>query len=207
MNVNAYSRKRAQSATIKRGYTKRGRSDIVIRKNFQRNYPESKIIYTSGSLDHSGGAVQDSCINPLVEGTGDDQMIGQQIRIKTLQLRYYSASGVYPYRVMVVVDRESHGTDLDEAKLFSSTTSVLTMRNHTYSKRFRVLFDDFVKPDNDNGGIGNKYLKVNIPVQYNAGTHVSSYDNIENGSMWIVSICENTSAQVHWHSQIKYIDN
>lgn len=202
-------RKRFPGLPIKQFKPNRPRSTYKAR---QIHNPESKVILTSGSLPFATNNYQAACINPSQQGADEGDFIGMQSLIKSVQVRYFASTGSDPVRVMVVVDKEHHGgyapTGLDWDKLMELKTSVLTLRNHNYSKRFKVIFDDYVQSFNGDGIAGEHYNKVNIPVQYDASGHVAyNWENIYNGAVYLAVICENSANTVHYHAQVKYIDN
>lgn len=83
-------------------------------------------------------------LNPIAQGTGEDQRIGRQIVAHSLQLKFtpqFSAGGNAYQKVkyMIYLHRETGGAPPDLSKVFTATNTFQTLPNLDYPKYGRIL--------------------------------------------------------------------
>jgi len=156
-------------------------------------------------------------LNGLVPDSTATGRIGRRVSIKSLYVRLAWAAGAAstgsaPLRVLIVYDKQANAaapavTDVVTTDAFTS------MNNISNRDRFVTLCDKLVEPC----GVGVSlsvadmfYKKLNLPVQFNAGT-AGTIGDITSGSIYIMfsqtGNLATSAGAVTWYSRIRYTDN
>jgi len=142
-------------------------------------------------------------LNGMAQGTTASTRIGRRICVKSIQWMFdtesSSASVWNGYRFMIVLDKQANAATPAFTDIYD-VAQPTTFRNVSNMPRFQVLYDSkevlSVGPTTTTGSdqqtesIVSKqdgYLKVNIPVQFNAGV-AGTIADIQTNALYFVMI-------------------
>lgn len=172
-----------------------------------------------------------ACLNSLQQGVQSGTRIGDQISIKSLNLRLYT-HGYNTFlnecrvRVVLVLWKCSSGTAFDPDLIFQGKGTIpYTIDQYTgdqvgKGKDFKILMDKqydmipsvaltatTVIPDID---IVQYNKRMNIKVQFNT-QNTGTYADIDKNAIWLYVTTSGTSATINpyvfWTSKISYTDS
>lgn len=123
--------------------------------NKLKNTSEIKWDTQTVTQNSNWSAAQWSFLNDLPEGTGPSGRIGEQIRVKSLDLRMQfrpAGTGALKFPVRLIIFREYDGaTIITPANMFiggvGSTFAHLKPFNPTYQHDYKILYDRTFNPD------------------------------------------------------------
>lgn len=142
-------------------------------------------------------------VNGIAPGTGSSARIGSRIEVKSIAFRVNcqttsNATNGSPLRVRIFYDKESNGAAPAATDVFNQN-DINGMNNLLLGGRFITLFDKTWDPVLSGvGGAGagavqgqtlEGYVKVNLPVKYNAGI-AGTVADIVSGSIYFAT-CQN----------------
>lgn len=178
------------------------------------------------TIDSTIGLYMDTTVNSvllngLFIGPSSYNRIGSRTIVKSIQLSLdakVNSSGVdQNVRVIVYSKVQNQGASETAATAYSkiySTSTPLSVRNLSYIKEYRVLYDNKF----DLGAISKtssqrtikKYIKCNIPVVYNLGGAGTAAD-IDQNALYVLCIGDEaagTSASaLVGYVRVRYTDN
>lgn len=167
---------------------RRGRSSV--------NPVESKNIDTTISIATqfpiavTTGVV--TLLNGVTTGTAANTRIGRKIVMKSILLRMSIVKGATTagegnMRVMIVYDKQSNQSSPPSSEILSPD-SIAGLNNLNNVDRFKIITDKFYSFGIvDNTAINiQKYKKLNLPVQYNAGA-AGTIGDIQTGALYLVT--------------------
>jgi len=156
-------------------------------------------------------------LNGLVPDSTATGRIGRRVNIKSLYVRLVwgagsASTGSAPLRVLIVYDKQANATAPAVTDVVV-TDAFTSMNNISNRDRFVTLCDKIVEPC----GVGVSlavsemfYKKLNLPVQFNAGT-AGTIGDITSGSIYIMFAqsgnIATSNAACTWYSRIRYTDN
>lgn len=167
---------------------------------------------TSGNVTSSTGTVLNSSLNLLSAGTGESQVIGRQIVVKSIEFKgritkradaeaaLADLNSQVDYSVALVLDKQANGAAGTIAQIYESTRPY-NPRNLEFSKRFRVLKEwkgairsqsghDGTNYFTDEVGVFVKmYKKCNIVIDFGA-TPSGAIGDIKSNNLMLVARCE-----------------
>lgn len=165
-------------------------------------------------------------LNGLVPGTAATQRIGQNVSIKSievkLRMQVTPATGVDQFvRVLIAVDRQPNGAAPVIGDLLTAT-SVTAPRNLNNRKRFKILMDKPYAMGGILNGAGSgsqtsnlrmvkKYMKFKRPivVEYNTG-NAGTVADITSNSIYMFTLgteaAGNTDTNMLGYIRIRYTD-
>lgn len=153
----------------------------------------------------TGGAVL-TLLNGMAPGTSQITRIGSRIDVKSVQFKCLfssgtSATGVTPFRVKIVYDKETNGVALQATDVLVSD-DIDALNNLSQAGRFITLLDktwDPIPAINATGAAGFQsqllegFCKCSLPVKYNAGT-AGTVADISSGSIY--ALCYTNGATI-----------
>lgn len=142
-------------------------------------------------------------LNGLAPGTGDNQRLGRRIQMKSIELKGYiqpdTATTTSVERFAIVQDMQPNAAAPTFAGandgIYDAATPI-ALRNISNKSRFKVLWDSglitnvstVTAPTASNAiTTMEHYRKIDIPVQYNAGT-AGTIADIQTNSLYFVGI-------------------
>lgn len=156
-------------------------------------------------------------LNGLVPNSTATGRIGRRIMMKSIYIRLVwslaaTTTGGSPLRMIVVYDKQSNGAAPAVTDVLL-TDSAISPNNISNRDRFVVLCDKLVDPV----AVGSQfqvadvvYKKLNLPVQYNAGT-AGTIADITSGAVYIMFAqfggAFTAAPVVSWTSRIRYNDS
>jgi len=162
-------------------------------------------------------------INGLAQGTTASTRIGRRVNVRSIQWRFNCSGSTTTSwtsnRYWIVMDMQSNAAAPQFTDIFD-TADPSTLRNISNMQRFKVLFDsdefiiagNLAAPNNSMLACAHKgYLKVNLPVQYNAGS-AGTIGDIQTGSIYFITVGNSSSGTTNtdvFNSaiRIRYSDN
>lgn len=177
-------------------------------------------VYSTSSSPVTGGAILS--LNSMVQGTDDNQRLGREILMTSIQVRmkvqWLFANVLAPvnFRMMVVLDRQTDGSTifptgssgvLDNTVI---TDLIIAPYNLNAQKRFKILFDNvyvrspqvvsistFATPTTTTTGYANvnEYIKVRIPCKYivKFNSAAAGVSSIVTNAVWSILIADNNN--------------
>lgn len=157
-------------------------------------------------------------LNGLVPDSTATGRIGRKVVMKSLYLRMFSnfaatTTGFGYIRYLVVYDRQSNAQAPAVTDILLSD-DVLSQMNISNKDRFVILASGSMDPISAQAnGISSEveiYKKLNLPVQFNAGT-AGTIGDIQTGAVYILFAqtggLATTAPQFSFRSRIRYSDN
>lgn len=126
-------------------------------------------------------------LNPIGEGSDNNQRIGKQIRMKSLRVRLMCGNTVtqldeadnYPmqantFRVLIVNDKQANAGYSSISNVIATESgggvflNAYKSRNMAYLDRFDVLMDELVSvcASGPNAQLIDRYIKLDLPARY-----------------------------------------
>lgn len=155
-------------------------------------------------------------INGCARGSAFNQRNGQEILMRSIELRYHVVSQSVTLnsicRIAIVYDRQTNAA-LPAITDILNTADITSARNLENRKRFRILYDKTIplSISNTNGSQHYEkfYRKLRHPVNFNTGTTGGSGD-ITTGSLLIVLDSDQAlvadSPRVYYHTRVRFTD-
>lgn len=153
------------------------------------------------------------CINAPAQGSGANERIGRQIMIRkiigrvglfnTVELTD-GAQDTWPttFRMMLVYDMQANGAaTFDLTTFWADPTNLCSLQNLDNRDRYKILMDKqwtIAAPTEAISGLGGRtqqsklykfYKRVNLPVQFNAGSTPGPAD-ISTGALWMLVLSD-----------------
>lgn len=203
-----YNRRKATVGLVNKIVTRQ------IKKNEELKYVDTTI----------GLAMTTGCnsilLNGLSLGSTASQRIGIRTRVKSIQLSLdakVNDSGVdQNVRVIVYSKVQNQGAAESGATAYNkiyNTGTPLAIRNLAYIKDYRVLYDNkfdlgaISKPSSQKNI--NKYIKCNIPINYNSGNAGTAAD-IDQNALYLLCIGDEaagaTASSIVGYARVRYTD-
>lgn len=197
------SNPKAVSTATRRKKTKTV-SNLATKADVRRmidNSQEFKAIYThvNGFNPYNGGAGYFVLLNGTSQGDGLSSRDGRQITLRSVSIilqhrNNASATGDYPIRCILFIDREPHGvapTATDLLRTSEGQGLDEAPRNLDYRNRFIILKDKWIQGDpyNNNGALRThyhkfvKYRKLSLKTVYDASNNADITD-INKGALY-----------------------
>lgn len=193
---------------------------------------EQKYIDTLGVFNTVVGGVNSVLINGLVNGSQENNRIGDKIKIKELrfmgeltQISAPIASNTQASnmsRVLIIWDKQPNGgafTFGGNGGIFNPATAnydaVLNFNTDTVSNRYHILYDKTFQPTvlaygatpingfNSKGITIHRKIKVNKVTNYGLG-NTGTITDINTGSLYLINACNSTTG-VSLRFQIKML--
>lgn len=168
---------------------------------------------TGLSVAASTSTASVTLLNGIAVGNTAGTRVGRGVQMKSLQFRSNCSqasgftAGQVLHRILIVYDKQTNGlaplaTDVMESDNFYG------YMNLNNSKRFVVISDNIIEPDNLTNYKSKVFRKLNLPIEFNSvgGAFVSS---ITTGSIYVLSwvFCTQASAPTfQFNSRIRYTD-
>lgn len=185
---------------------------------------ELNFVDTAISVPNVSTTASISLLNGLAQGTTASTRIGRRIQMKSVEARMYA----YPdtttlacvTRFAIVLDKQANAAAPAFTDIYDSGTSV-ALRNISNKARFWVLWDSGLIPiigNTTTAAQGTEasykavefYKRINIPVQYNAGT-AGTVGDIQTNALYFVAIGDTVSgtadARVFGNIRVRYDDS
>lgn len=189
---------------------------------------------TGSECDPNAGSPAYNCINPVGQGVGSQQRIGQRYIMKGIDVNGTltwkpepnSDEASTEIRVLIVLDKQTNGTQLNAEDVLTSATSHRTnaFRNLQYTKRFQVLFDKTFTLTSTAGGEGDiagahfwgeihrqfqVHKKFTVPVQCRATN--MDIQGITDNSLHLLAFKGNQAsasgvAGIHYDARVRFTD-
>lgn len=206
----SYSKKGSSAKRQKRDYSPRrkvyGGKPLASQTNmslFQKGGSvEKKWNDVSGTLwVSSQTTAQVLLINGLTQGTTANTRVGSRIELKSIAFRAnylsgISATGVTPFRIKIVYDKQSDGAAPSATDIMAGD-SIDGHNNLANAGRFITLFDQTWQPNTGYGGGASGagatqaqclegFVKCSLPVKYNSG-NAGTVADIVAGAVYVLS--------------------
>ena len=163
-------------------------------------------------------------LNGLAQGTTASTRIGRRIQMKSVEARMFVFSDTLTLgcvtRFALVLDKQANAAAPAFTDIYDSASSI-ALRNISNKARFWVLWDSGLLPIIGNvttAGQGTDssykvmefYKRINIPVQYNAGT-AGTVGDIQTNALYFVAIGDTASgtadARLFGNIRVRYDDS
>lgn len=201
-------RKLAMTRSI--GFTRPSLAEL----KFKDTTAATAIAFGSSAWTTPGAAFLLNGLVPDSTGTG---RIGRRVVMKSIYIRASwalggASTGGAPLRMLVVLDKQANGAAPAVVDVVA-TDSFYGFNNISNSNRFLTLFDQVLDPVAAGSSFTTQkvcYKKLNLPVQYNAGT-AGTITDIATGSVYImfsqsggVGTANGVAA---WNARVRYSDS
>jgi len=165
----------------------------------------------------AAGAGTSQLLNGLVPDSTATGRIGRRVMIKSLYVRVTTrlaptSVGGSPIRMIVVYDKQSNATAPAVTDVFT-TDNFNSMNNISNRDRFVTLVDQIVptiSTSSDPVQHLEVYKKLNLPVQFNAGT-AGTIGDITSGAIYMTFVQEGyitvASPTVAYYARVRYTDS
>lgn len=156
----------------------------------------SYTLWASGS-----GTATVSLLNGLTQGTTANTRVGSRIELKSIAFRSNfqsgtSATGVTPFRIKIVYDKQSDGAAPAATDVMAGD-AIDSHNNLSNAGRFITLFDQTWQPQVGYGGgasgagatqaqVLEGYVKCALPVKYNSG-NTGTVADIVAGAIYVLA--------------------
>lgn len=160
-------------------------------------------------------------LNGLAQGTTASTRIGRRIQMKSIEMKGFanaqSTSDFQTVRFAIVLDKQANAAAPAFTDIYDAATPY-ALRNISNKARFWVLWDSGLKDISGNNSFMcdtsveslEIYKRINIPVQYNAGT-AGTVGDIQTNALYFVAIGSKatgtTSAMFTGNIRIRYDDS
>lgn len=179
------------------------RARLAMPRQQELNFKDTDLAALGITFDTSP---QLTLLNGMAQGTTASTRIGRRINIKSIQWQFNCSTSTLTNwtanRYMIVLDTQANAATPAFTEVYD-TADPACLRNISNMPRFKVLYDSkqftmignlSTSPGND--GIAkcfDGYLKVNIPVQYNAGT-AGTVADIQTNALYFIAVGNSASA-------------
>lgn len=155
-------------------------------------------------------------LNGLVPDSTASGRIGRKVMMKSIYIRISfelqaASVGGSPLRCIVVYDKQANATAPAVTDVLV-TDAHISPNNISNRDRFVTVFDqmiDTVSVNNNFSASSSLYKKINLPIQFNAGT-AGTIADITTGSLYIMfsqtSGITTSGPIVRWYARIRYSD-
>lgn len=205
-----------KKSTYKRQTKKANR----VRQTEIKTYDRSNAAGAAGTYntDYASNNPENLVLNPIAQGNGFNNRIGNKIVMKSLHVRANikkTSAGPGEARVIVVYDRQANGLQPTFNAVFANELATnLCYPDPSFFSRFEIIIDKrmtLVQGADNNGISFDEFRILNHEVMYN-GTGGVVYNNIITGSLTLF-FCSNdtlngglTPYEVQWTTRIRYYD-
>lgn len=174
----------------------------------------SNIVAASSAFTTPGATF---LLNGLVPDSTATGRIGRRVMIKSLYLRLSwaagpTSTGSAPLRMLIVYDKQANAAAPAVTDILA-TDAFTSMNNISNRDRFVTLCDKLVEPCGVGVSLGVAtafYKKLNLAVQYNAGT-AGTIADITSGSIYVLFAqsgqIATANAGVTWYARVRYTDS
>lgn len=128
-------------------------------------------------------------LNAMTQGTTQNTRIGNRVYMRSVHLRINQSftgptSPSSPLRLLVVYDKESNGAAPTATDILTGDT-ISSPLNLNRPGRFLVLMDEYIPVQNGNAAayFCNRYVKLGLPVLFNAG-NAGTIADISSGAIY-----------------------
>jgi len=165
----------------------------------------------------AAGAGASQLLNGLVPDSTATGRIGRRVLIKSLYVRVTcrmaaTSVGGAPIRMIIVYDKQSNAAAPAVTDVFT-TDNFNSMNNISNRDRFVTLVDQIIPTISTSSEPVQHlevYKKLNLPVQYNAGT-AGTIGDITSGAMYMTFVQEGNitvaSPAVAYYARVRYTDS
>jgi len=165
----------------------------------------------------AAGAGASQLLNGLVPDSTATGRNGRRVVIKSLYIRANAQLGATstfgaPIRMLVVYDKQANATAPAITDMLA-TDSFVSQNNISNRDRFVTLCDQVMDPIGTSGDFARSlvvYKKLNLPVQFNAGT-AGTIGDITSGSIYITFSqaggIGTAGPSVTYYARVRYSDN
>jgi len=203
----SYSKK-----SFSKSYLYSAKEPVIERKNLDLTPQTYNVPLTSsfGSLVH---------LTPIPQGTGDQERIGRNVRIKSVQVRVNmiapstSANAPSQIRYMVVYDRQSNGTSPTPNDVLGdgSAAQFLDYMNLSNQERFIILIDKTTDSVQSSAlGISDSaYVKCDLDMVWEGPG--SNRSDVRTGAVYLMiannsDIVVGKATEVDFCTRVRYTD-
>jgi len=178
--------------------------------------PEKKNRDSSGSTGNIGTSTWSELdyLNLIGAGTNEQERIGRLIQMKSIQIRWYTATQTsgQDVRILVIYDKSPQGALPSIGEILAVDNYNTTM-NLDNASRFIILHDEINHPITSSSlgtGLaqrsGNIYKKINLPVTY--GTTSGEITSTKEGAVYIMScaLSGGPGSGIGYYCRIRYTD-
>lgn len=154
-------------------------------------------------------------LNGNVQGTSTSTRIGNKVTIKHIELKMnYTSTVVSSIKMAIVYDKQANAALAAVSDIYNAIGGIFypwATRNSVNSQRF-VILKNFVMTINPNITATltskqlSKYIKCNIPVQYNGGV-AGTIADIQTGAIYMVVLCDNANSSLSYTSRLRFQDD
>lgn len=183
-----------------------------------RKAPERKIHLSFSPVGLLGIGPTIALLNPMTEGVGRTQRIGQTVQLVNLAMNIYlinGGTGITRCRVMLVIIKQPQGTDLVPDDLWSDLTSNFTrtacLRNTNLMGNFDVLFDKVIHLDGTVAAMARQERLIKIrkllryKIIFNAG-NTGTFTSMEQNSLYVVFQTDSGVVTMYYEKQLGFHD-
>lgn len=161
---------------------------------------ELNFVDTSIANSNVSTTAQITLLNGMAQGTTASTRIGRRIQMKSIEMKGYlvpdTTTLVAIARFAIVLDKQANAAAPAFTDIYDSASPV-SLRNISNKARFWVLWDSGLITTAGNTTAGQItdsgvkglefYKRINIPVQYNAGT-AGTVGDIQTNALYFVAI-------------------
>ncbi len=168
---------------------------------------EKKVLDTTVELGAPADTGLITQLTNVAQGLTDVLRLGNKIMIVGIHLKYQVSSNISSsIRVMIVQDKQTNGAIYTTGELLQDATNnnaVISLLNKDQRRRFRVIYDKFHSFSLNGTAVAfaNKFIKVNIPVRYDA--NVGDITDLQSNSLSLMSIAGIAGAGVDITFQVR----
>jgi len=159
-------------------------------------------------------------LNAIAQGDGESERDGRVCRLRSVHVKGLltkDSSSTAPstfVRLLLVLDTQTNGAQLNAEDVIVSASSTITFRNLQYAKRFRVLRDQLYTLNSQSGvatafGGANKTFEWNVPLNNLVCTHsgtTASVANIQDNSLHVIAIGSNAAdVALAYRSRVRFV--
>jgi hypothetical protein len=209
-------RKRAVYKKPVRRFKPKAKPKTAIQKYIPMLSPIEKkymdTVYTTQAI--TGGASNIYLLNGNVQGTSQTTRVGNRATIKNIELNFNFTNTVASnIKCMLVIDKEPQATAFSISALLNAIGGNYlpwSLRNSVNSQRFVTIknIELVLNPNVSATAVLKKikkYIKCNLPVQYNGG-NAGTVADITANALYMVFLSD-ANPTVLWSSRLRYTDD
>lgn len=192
-------------------YKKRGPQKFIPKASpIEMKYMDSDA--TNSALATTG---QRYLLNGNVQGTSQNTRVGNRVNIRKIELKFsFASTTATAIKVALILDKQANAALAAMSDVFNAIGGVFypwCVRNSINSQRFVVL-KNFLITLNPNVASTlvtkrvDKYIKCNIPVQYNGGV-AGTIADITSNALYLFVLCENNNGSMSYTSRCRFTDD
>lgn len=211
-------KRRAFKLRPKRRFTKRvpkKKNPLPVKKYIPKASPvELKYMDTEQTSVAIGTSGSTYLLNGNVQGTSHLTRVGNRVTIKKIELMFGLATQLgVNVKICLVIDKQPNGSALSLSALYNTIGGAYypwATRNSVNSQRFVTIKNFHISMNQQITGANvnkffKKYIKCNIPIQYNGGV-AGTVADIQSNSIYLVVFADNT-ASMSFTSRLRFSDD